>query len=161
MQGCSQRTILIIEDDPAWQSSLTSMFVRNGFNVLSTFDYNEALNQLLLTNPLPILAIVDLDLPTSAPQNGYDGIRVLAALREKGVYAIVLSRYIPNVTDSVAGQPEIRDLVDKLRFISDGFSEFFMAKVRDAVAYAEAARRAEGKMLDQQDRLRNLSSAPR
>jgi CheY-like chemotaxis protein len=152
----TERRILIVEDDPLWQASLTALLRREDVQVSSAFDYSDALNKLRQLTPLPLLAIVDLELPTTVPQSGFDGLEVLTAVRDKGIYAIVLSGHVRQVAESISKRPEVRDLVDKLRFTSEGFDAFFVAKVNEAVAYSEEARWAEGKMPDQQERLLGL-----
>ena len=150
-------TILIVEDAPVWQHMLRSLLQQEGFNVVSAFDYSDALHQLQSLYPPPELAIVDLVFPSSQSQHAYDGLHILATLRAKGLYAIVLSGVLPGVVESLAGRPEVRDLIDKVHFTTQDFTEhFFLAKVRAAVAYAQAARRAEGKLLEQQNRLHSL-----
>ncbi len=150
------RSILIVENESIWQTSLTSMFTRVGFEVAHAFDYSDVLTQLARPHALPDLAIVDLNLPNSQTQEDFDGLRVLAALRRKGVYAIVVSGYIREVVDSISDRPEICDVVDKVRFADDGFTEYFLAKVEKAMALAEANQRTEGKLPEQQVRLRQL-----
>lgn len=153
----SQRgNILIVENETMWQTSLTSLFTRAGFKVAHAFDYSDVLTQLARPYSLPDLAIVDLDLPNSQAQQGFDGLRVLTALRRKGIYAIVVSGYIHEIIDSISDRPEICDVVDKVRFIDDGFAEYFLAKVDKALTLAEADKRTEGKLPEQLERFRQL-----
>jgi CheY-like chemotaxis protein len=151
-----QRTILVVEDKTEWHKALNSLLKPEGFNVVNAFDYGDALKQLEHLHPSPELAIVDLKLESSVPQPTYDGLHVLTALRDKGSYAIVLSGFLREVAEVIAKRPEVYDMVDKLRFTDDGFTEHFLAKVHAGVAHAVAARRAEGKLLEQQERLRHL-----
>jgi DNA-binding response OmpR family regulator len=151
-----QRTILLVEDDTSWHKILTRLLRAEDFNIVNAFDYSDALNKLQHLYPVPELAIVDLNLPSSLPQHVYDGLHVLTALRARGIYAIILSGFLREVAESVAQRPEVYDVVDKLRFTDENFIEHFLAKVHAAMAHAAAARQAEGKLLVQQDRLRCL-----
>jgi class 3 adenylate cyclase/CheY-like chemotaxis protein len=160
IHGAQKRTILIVEDDPTWQNSLTSLLDHAGFNVTNAFDYSDALNQLRRSHLLPDLAIVDLNLLSSVQQETYDGFPVLTALRDRGIYAIIVSGYARYAVDSISARPEVYDVVDKMRFTDENFIEHFMAKVNGAIAYAEADHQAEGKMLEQQERLRSITLLP-
>src|SRR5262249_51542477 len=144
-------------DEPLWQANLTDLLHRAGFNVVSAFDYSDALNQLQRLSPLPALAIVDLDLPSSIPQEGWDGLRILTVLREKGIFAIVVSVNTRPSAESLPARPEVYDVVDKVRFTAPDFEQYFVAKVHAAVGHAVRARQAEGKLLEQQNRLRRLA----
>ncbi len=148
--------ILIVEDASLWQASLTSLLTRADFDVAHAFDYSDVLTQLAHRHPLPRLAIVDLELPNSVSQQGYDGLRVLTVLRRKGIYAIVVSGYIREVIDTISDWPEVCDVVDKLRFADDGFAEYFLAKIDKAFALADTNQRSEGKSPDQQKRLNHI-----
>jgi CheY-like chemotaxis protein len=156
MSETLSRTILIVEDDPVWQSRLTALLRREDFKVINAFDYGDTLNQLQRLIPLPELAIVDLELQSSIPQQSYDGLQVLTALRQKAIYAIILSAYIRDIADDIPKRPEVYHVVDKLRFVDESFEKFFITKVNEAVLQAQVARWAEGRLFDQQQRLRNL-----
>ena len=158
MQHEHNRTILLVEDDRDWQMMLTSLCQGAGFNVVQAFDANAARHLIQSASPLPVLAIVDLKLRNSAPQQDYEGLQLLTALRDRGIYAIIVSGNVPYVMDSLMERPEIRRLVDKEHFATDGGfgSDVFMPWVCDAVAYAEAARHAEGQLPEQQNRLHLL-----
>ncbi len=148
--------ILIVEDASLWQVSLTSLLTRADFDVVHAFDYSDVVTQLTHQQLLPNLAIVDLELPNSQSQEGYDGLRVLTALRRKGIYAVVVSGYIREVIDTISDWPEVCDVVDKLRFTDDGFAAYFLAKIDKGLALAEANQRTEGKSPDQQRRLTHI-----
>jgi CheY-like chemotaxis protein len=135
---------------------LTSLLTRADFDVVHAFDYSDVVTQLTHRQPLPDLAIVDLELPSSVSQPGYDGLQVLTMLRRTGIYAVVVSGYIREVIDTIADWPEVCDVVDKLRFADDGFAAYFLAKIDQALALAEANRRTEGKSPEQQRRLSHI-----
>lgn len=139
-------TILIVEDESHWHTNLQNLLQPYGFRLLHAFDYSDALNQLQQHDPPPELAIVDLKLPSSLPQHLYDGLAVLTALHQKGVYALVLSGVLREVAETIAKRPEVYEVVDKLRFTDAGFLDHFLAKVHAALAHALSCRRAEGQL---------------
>lgn len=172
-------TILLVEDELQWQLMLTSLCREAGFQVVQVLDANAARHQLRSLVPQPILAIVDLKLNDSSFQgqpapweearhepSEFDGLQLLATLRDQGVYTMVISGNIYKVSDSLIGRPEILRLVDKAHFVSrrhDGSddhgnfgSEFFIPWLHEATQHAEAALHAEGRCPDQQNRLRHL-----
>lgn len=153
-------TIFLIDDDPLWHHSVGSLLANAGLEVLHAFDYSDAIHQLpRLPSPLT-LAIVDLHLPSSVPQPLHEGFHVLTALRQHGLYAIVLSAFLRDSSTWLGQHPEVLDVVDKTRFADGGFSAFFVEKIQKALAATTAARQAEGKMSDQQNRLRELLLDP-
>jgi CheY-like chemotaxis protein len=149
-------TILIVEDESHWHTNLQHVLQPQGFRLLHAFDYSDALKQLQQRNPPPELAIVDLKLPSSLPQHLYDGLTVLTALRQKGIYALVLSGVLREVAETIAQRPEVYEVVDKLRFADAGFLDHFLVKVHTALTHALACRRAEGQLHEQQERLDRL-----
>ena len=153
--------ILLVEDERLWQTMLTTLCQAAGFRVAQAFDAIAALHHLHGTAPLPALTIVDLKLRNSAPQQDYEGLQLLTVLRDRGIYALVVSGNIPYAQDALTGRPEIRRLVDKAHFTADEKfgCDVFLPWVCEAVAYAEAARHAEGQLLEQQERLRRLALA--
>lgn len=148
-------SVIVVEDDTTWQVSLTSMLRRTGLEAISVFDYSDAINQLKQLKPRPILAIVDLRLPTSYNSQQMDGLRLLDLLHEAGIYAIVLSAYTGKHADLLAAHPVVRAVIDKVRFTDTGFEDFFIERITQAVAYAEKDRYAEGQMPEQCRRLHN------
>jgi CheY-like chemotaxis protein len=158
MEQKHHRTILLVEDELQWQTMLTELCAKAGYSVVQVFDANAALQQLESLSPSPVLAIVDLELYNSAPQQDYEGLQFLTILRNRGIYAIVVSGNIPLVRNSLMGRPEIYRLVDKAHFTDADFGDnIFIPWVRDALAYAEAALQAEGELPEQQARLRRLT----
>lgn len=151
--------ILVVEDDRSWQTMLRGLCQDAGFQVEQVYDVPAAEHYLQGAVQQPILAIVDLRLRTSVPQQAYEGVRLLTRLRACGIYAMVVSGNIPYAQDMLAGRPEIRRLVDKAHFEADtNFGrDVFVPWVQEAVAYAEAARHAEGQLPAQQACLRRLS----
>lgn len=159
MKYHDNQTILLVEDELPWQTMLAELCKTAGFSVVQVFDVHAALHQLQNVYPPPVLAIVDLKLQDSAPQQDYEGLRFLNDLCDRGVYMIIVSGYIYRVRDSLIGRPEIHQLVDKAHFTADeNFgNQVFIPWVRDAVAHAVAALQAEGQLPEQQERLRLLS----
>ncbi len=161
-QDDGQPTILIVEDEHSWQNMLTDLCQHAGFKVTQVFDIRDALHQLQILPLRPSLAIIDLELRSSAPQQDYEGLQLLSALHDQGIYTIVVSGNIPFVGESLIGRPEIRDLVDKEHFRADENygTDVFIPMVRATVDHAEAALHAEGQLPEQQERLRRLSFPP-
>ncbi len=158
MESQPAPTILIVEDDPIWQTNLQILCEAAGYQVIVTPDASAALHQSELLQPPPLLALVDLELLSSAvqPSPYEDGFEVLTALREHGLYVVVVSGHIHEVRAALVGRPEIRALVDKDHFRRSGFAEGpFLTTLRTAIAFAEAAQRAEGQSPTQQARLYN------
>ena len=150
-ETCS-KTILIVEDEPIWQTSLANLLARIGYETVAAFDESDVFVRLRDLKRLPILAIVDLQLVGSnQPEDLKAGYAVLHHLRKRGVYTMVLSAYVPRDEQFFVAHPEILDVVDKLRFTDPDFESFFLEKLQDAVAHAEAARFAEGKTEAQQN----------
>jgi len=151
--------ILLVEDDPTWQTILTSLCEGAGHVVVAAYDASAALHHSRRLSPPPVLALVDLELLSSAPQHpAYDGLQVLTAFRDQGIYTVVVSGNIPHAQESLVGRPEVYDLVDKYHFSKAGFgNNVFLATVHRAVAHAEADLRAEGQLPEQQAYLRSLS----
>lgn len=151
-------TILLVEDDPTWQSGLRMLCEEAGYTVVLAADATAARHQSRRLQPLPILALVDLELLNSVSQQTYEGLQLLADLRDRGIYSLVVSANIPHTARSFVGQPEVYDLVDKYHLAAHNAQaeEVFLEKIRAAVAYAEAARWADGQLPEQQGRLRRL-----
>ncbi len=95
MEDAHQLPILVVEDDRSWQTMLRGLCQAAGFPVEQVFDAPAAEHYLRGAGQPPILAIVDLHLRTSASQQTYEGVRLLTRLRERGVYAVVVSGNIP------------------------------------------------------------------
>lgn len=80
-------TILIVEDERHLQTILSDLLKDEGYNVLSAYDGEEALN--ILSKQSPDLVLLDLILPKK------DGFEVLKAMKEdskiKGIPVIVLT----------------------------------------------------------------------
>ncbi len=74
--------LLLVEDDPAMQTTLTRTLERRGIRVQACGDGREAL-ALWLAAP-PDVVLLDLSLP------GMDGLQVLAAVRKAGLRTPVL-----------------------------------------------------------------------
>ncbi|SDO15714.1 two component transcriptional regulator, winged helix family [Rhodoferax sp. OV413] len=74
--------LLLVEDDPAMQTTLQRALSRRGIRVQACGDGRVALD-LWLTNP-PDVVLLDLTLP------GMDGLQVLAAARKEGLRTPVL-----------------------------------------------------------------------
>lgn len=158
MESQQAHSILIVEDDPIWQTNLQIVCEAAGYQVIVTTDASAALHQSERLQPPPLLALVDLELLSSAvqPSPYEDGFEVLTALRERGIYVVVVSGNIHHVRASLVGRPEICDLIDKHHFSQPGFAEgAFLTTLRNAIAFAEAAQRAEGQLPTQQARLYN------
>lgn len=149
-------TILIVEDEVLWQRNLASLLQRANYQTVQAFDYSDALVQLQNLSHLPILAIVDLVLPNSNNPEKFVGYQMLDYLRQRGIYAIVLSAHIPRKVTFFEEHPEIIDVVDKLRFTDQDFESFFLEKVITAVSLAQDARQAEGKTQKQQQKLQSF-----
>ena len=148
-------SILVVEDEVTWQTILSSLCESAGYTVVATYDASDALHQSRRLRPPPILALVDLELLGSAPS--YDGLRVLEDFCNQGIYTIVVSGHIDKAEESLVERPEVCALIQKYHFNQTGFCEdVFVATLRKAVAYAEAARRAEGQLPEQQARLHSL-----
>lgn len=159
MEPLPNSIILLVEDDLAWQVMLSNLCQAEGFRVIQAFDAIAALLHIQDTSSLPMLAIVDLELRNSVSQQDYAGLYLLTSLRDRGIYAIVVSGHIPAAQDALMGRPEIQRLVDKAHFsANENFGhDVFMPWVCEAMAYAEAARHAEGQLPEQLVRLRRLS----
>jgi DNA-binding NtrC family response regulator len=147
--------ILVIENEDDWQQNLKRLLTADNFEVILTKTYPEAKHKILDSNPKPTLAIVDLRLDNSLSQGNDDGILLLYSLRDHGIHGIILSGYTRAHEERLAGRAEIRPIVDKHDF--DFTGAYLMPIVRDAVAYAEADRQAEGQLLAQQQRLYDAS----
>jgi CheY-like chemotaxis protein len=154
-------TILVVENESEWQRILTILCRSVGYHVVSAVDANEAFYYIIRLDPPPILALVDLHLPSSTPMSAYDGVEVLTACRDNGLYSIVVSSRMGDMgeeeRDKIRGYPEVLAVVDKYHFHtnSDYANDFFIPRLQEAVAYAEAARHAEGQSPKRQECLRN------
>jgi len=159
MKSMPNCKILLVEDDLSWQVMLTNLCQAEGLRVTQAFDAIAAQLHIQGAEPLPFLAIVDLELRSSVAQQDYAGLHLLTSLRDRGIYAIVVSGHIPSAEDALMGRPEIRRLVDKAHFTAnENFGhDVFMPWVCEAMAYAEAAWHAEGQLPEQLARLRRLS----
>ena len=84
------RQALVVEDDAGWGSILSELLGEAGFGVDLCRSYGEALGYL--RRGVYTLAVVDLTLASSlAPDDNFDGLRLLGALRKAGAPAIVVS----------------------------------------------------------------------
>lgn len=152
-----EKTILLVEDEEVWRDHLSTLLRRHGFDVITALDYTDAFNKIKRLDPSPILAIVDLKLPTSDSDEPLDGFHVLTALRKRGMYAIVVSGFTRKNSGLLAGREEVYDTVDKVQFASeDSFEYSFLEKIWAAISHARLDREAEGKLLQQQNRIRDL-----
>ncbi len=88
----SERLVLIIEDDPAWQDVLQEIVVDSGFQPIVAGDRQAAL--LALAGPEYVLAVVDisLSLPDHANRDGLTALRRMIDLPER-LPAIVVTGY--------------------------------------------------------------------
>lgn len=162
MTPSDKQTILVVDDELSWQTMLTDLCRSAGFQVVQAFDAQAACHQIDSSVSRPILAIVDLNLQSSALEQEYAGLQLLTTLRDRDMYTIVVSGNIPAVQDVLIGRAEIRQLVDKTHFAMAGAfgREVFLPWVREAAAYAQAARQAEGLLPEQQQRLQALDVPP-
>lgn len=162
MRQYYSRTILVVEDDITWQTNLQILCESAGYHVVSAYDASEALLRSCRLDPAPVLALVDLELPSSTPQSAYDGFEVLTACRALGLYTIVVSAHLDKLRDILRDRPEVAAVVDKYRFRSspDYATAVFIPTVHEAVAFAEAARRAEGQSPERQRRLAGWQFPP-
>jgi CheY-like chemotaxis protein len=149
-----------VEDEPVWQTLLRNWCAEAGCAVVQEWDATAALHRLPTLSPPPVLALVDLRLhPTggTAPHQVYDGLPLLTALSSRGIYTLVVSSHIPEIPEILLERPGVLDLITKGYVPPDAF----VAKVRQAVAYATAARHAEGQLPEQQARLCDLPLSSR
>jgi DNA-binding response OmpR family regulator len=72
-----RRCVLVVEDDPHQRSLVSTVLMRDGYDVVSAEDGYQAL-KLLAVQP-PDVIVLDLLMP------GFDGWDVLAELRSKGM----------------------------------------------------------------------------
>ena len=152
MEHVLPSTILLVEDKLDWQNILMLLCEKAGYDVIQAFDANSARHQSLRWQSSLILALVDLEL--LAPG---DGLPILDDFRDQSLYTIVVSGKIEDAHQELEGRPEIIDLVDKRHFEAQGYTtEVFLPKLQDAVAYAIAARWADGQLPEQQERLWQL-----
>lgn len=155
-----QRKILYIENDRHWRKLLSSIFEREGFEIVGTFSLHGARSELEHMTPLPVLAIVDLDLPHCGIENdtNLDGLDLLHILQKKEIYAIILSAHTEKkAVETCLNSPVLRSVVNKWQFVhQEGFETEFVNLVKKVIGIAEADRQAEGKMPDQRVRLRHL-----
>jgi CheY-like chemotaxis protein len=164
-------TILLVDDEPKWQNIVKELCESAGYHMESAFNVTEALVQCQHLRPLPILALVDLHLPGWVPQNThvtFDGERLLVPFRNLGIYTVVLSSYLSEAEEALLAQqrPELLGVISKYNLSPEvpSHEEFrdtiFPSKLHAFVAAAEAARRAEGQLPEQQERLRALPLSP-
>lgn len=157
MSKVSAKTLWIVEDIYETRVVLKLLLERHGFLVSSVINLEDAVNALALLPALPDLALVDLRL--AEDDQDYEGMKVLDKLKEKGVYAVVISGFLKENSGKFNGRPEVRRVVDKRNLSNEQFAEEeFISILNEAIAYGEADRQAEGKMLDQQARLRRIGS---
>ena len=160
-------TILFIDDDLDWHNIAKELCKSAGYHMESAFTVTEALVQCQRLSPLPILALVDLHLSGFAPQNThvtFDGERLFVPFRNLGIYTVVLSSFLSEAEESLLAQqrPELLGVISKYNLSPEvpSHEEFrntiFPSKLHAFVATAEAARRAEGQLPEQQERLRAL-----
>jgi RNA polymerase sigma factor (sigma-70 family) len=132
--------VLVVEDDAGWRSLLGELLIDAGHQARLSSSYGEALGWLRRRRF--DLAVVDLSLATSlAPTGNVDGYRLLAAGRDAGIPAIVVS--------GAAGAAEAQRALDE--FGAFAFLEkrsFDRRAFTEAVAEALAARSAEPVALD-------------
>ena len=122
---------------------LKSLLERHTFDVVSAFDYAEALNQIERNSSAFALAIVDLQLVNSNTSENRSGLDVLKKLREKSIYAIVLSAYTNEQAIELSQRPEVHSVADKIRFAEGEYDDFFIAKVKEALEHATLDRAIE------------------
>lgn len=159
MLKASSKTIWIVDDERVFRVPLKLLLKRHGFDAISAFDFADALTQLHQhLNPLPDLAVVDLRLHNE--DNEFMGLRILAELRAKGIYAVVLSAYLKDIPEEFTQRPEVRRVVDKHHFLDKEFAEEnFIEILSQAIVFSEADRQAEGKLPNQRDHFHRMNCA--
>jgi two-component system, OmpR family, response regulator MtrA len=91
-------TVLLVEDDPRIRGALRLALADEGYRVLEAATGEQALDHLATGSPEPDVVLLDLMLP------GIDGLRVCAAIRERGDLPIIM------VTARTASQEVIAGL---------------------------------------------------
>ncbi len=120
--------VLVVEDDAGWRSLLHELLLDAGHQVQLCSSYGEALGQMRRRRF--DLAVVDLSLASLlTPTGNVDGFRLLAAGREAGLPAIVVS--------GVAGASEAQRALDEF-----GAFAFLEKRGFDRRAFAQAVSEA-------------------
>ncbi|MCS7038628.1 MAG: response regulator [Anaerolineae bacterium] len=88
--GSGPATVLVVDDDAGWRRLLGELLAEAGHRVRLCSSYGEAWGWL--RRETYHLAVLDLALvPTPTPAGHVDGFRLLAAVRQAGIPAIVIS----------------------------------------------------------------------
>jgi len=109
MEGQEKKKILIIEDDPALHSAMSTKLEKEGFEIISAYDGKEGLEKALNNNP--DLILLDIVLPVM------DGMTVLEQLRRdprgKEIEVIVLSNLSGAEKDAKITENRVRAFLVK------------------------------------------------
>lgn len=121
-KASSRGPALLVEDDAGWRSVLTELLEEAGYAPRTAASYAEALG-LVRRGGLKV-AVVDLNLASSLAEHNRDGLRLLSALREAGVPAVVVSGTAgPELVEQVYRDHEPHACLEKQRFDRQAFRE--------------------------------------
>ncbi len=88
--GAAVPAVLVVEDDAGWRSILAELLTDAGYQVRLASSYGEAFGHL--KRGACGVAVVDLTLSGAAPaERGEEGYRLLAASRQAGIPAVVVT----------------------------------------------------------------------
>lgn len=106
----SSVSILLVEDDPAWQETLGEIIKEKGCTFQVVSSYGEAFDRFLTE----AFDLVVIDLRLGPEENNRDGVALLQDAYEKGIPAVVVTGY---------GTPDVikkADRYDALRVMHKG-----------------------------------------
>ncbi len=143
--------ILIVEDDPSWQSTLELLLKGEGYGVIVAKDYSIALDRILRTGALFAMAdlaacVMDLRFADSRVEENYNGLGLLAVCKMWEIPAIVVSAFLTRgLKNQLHDQFGVVACFDKDRNARDPFDEEeFLAVIKNALVPSHRRVRGRG-----------------
>lgn len=147
-----RKRVLVVDDVPDWQAQLQTI-LKSEYDVTTVDSYEDALE--FVRDRSVDLAIVDLRLsPTD--ENDRQGLKLLAALAEQRINAIVLTGYAePDIQEEAEEKYNAFDFIDK-GVLANNFQRI-RETVREAFNLLEAKEKAKKQAIRAASALQSVS----
>ena len=122
--------ILVIDDNPDWQTILGLLLGNDGYEVIPAEEYSTALDRIVRAGSWLTVAdlaacVVDLRFEDSPVEKNYDGLGLLAVCKIQGIPTVVVSGYLT---------PEFKEQLCTCPLKLDTFKGFHLERRRTPTA---------------------------